>query len=87
MFLSFLLILNLVSSLPYAHWDECKEQKCTGLTEGWMCCEVTSQSFDKGDIALDKGYTKICVPPDVMDLVPEGVQSEFVQKGDTFWCN
>ena len=47
------LLLNFISGLPYAHWDECKEQKCTGINEGWMCCQLTSQMLDKGDIALD----------------------------------
>ena len=83
----YLLLLHLVSSLPYAHWDECKEQACTGLTEGWMCCEVTEQYFEKGDIPLDKGYSKICVSPDAKNYVPKGVKTEFVQEGDRFWCD
>ena len=79
-------VLNAVLAIPYAHWDECKEQQCSGLQEGWMCCQITSQQLDNGDIPLDKGYSKICSDPKALNIVPKGVETEFVQEGDTFFC-
>ena len=57
------------------------------MTEGWMCCQLVDWSADKGDIPLDVGYSKICVPPTTENRVPAGTGSEFVHENDTFYCS
>ena len=63
-----------------ADWQPCTKQNC--LSEGWICCDTTSQDAQAG--TADTTGVMLCIDPDLKGIVPN---SSTDYAGMTYHCS